>query len=95
MVGVFSGCKSLTSLDISSWSTGKVEYMNSMFYCCEKLTELNISNWNYINTKSNGMNNMFYCCLALELSNIKMDNCSQDIKSKIAEAHRRRNSQII
>ena len=93
MTSVFSSCKSLTSLDISSWSTGKVTSMYGMFAYCDNLTELDISNWNYINTNANGMNNMFCYCFALELSNIKMDNCSQDIKTKIKNAHSFRNRQ--
>ena len=92
MASMFIRCKSLTSLNISNWNTSKVTDMSSMFYGCEKLTELNISNWNYINININFMANMFYSCSSLELSNIKMDNCSQDIKTKITTAHSRRNS---
>lgn len=37
---MFKGCKSLTSLDLSSWKTGNVTSMNQMFEGCAKLTSL-------------------------------------------------------
>ncbi|MBR7012151.1 MAG: BspA family leucine-rich repeat surface protein, partial [Muribaculaceae bacterium] len=37
---MFSGCRSLTSLDVSGFNTGNVEYMASMFAYCSSLTNL-------------------------------------------------------
>lgn len=42
---MFSGCSSLTSLDVSSFQTGKVTNFGSMFYGCSSLTSLDVSGW--------------------------------------------------
>lgn len=63
MYGMFWGCKSLTSLDLSSFNTSKVEGMNYMFYECSNLTTLDISK---IDTKEvTSMSHMFGGCSKL------------------------------
>ena len=43
---MFSGCSSLTSLDVSSWNTGNVNDMEGLFQNCRSLTNLDVSGWN-------------------------------------------------
>ena len=40
MSGLFSGCGSLTSLDLTCFDTSKVTDMRGMFYSCESLTTI-------------------------------------------------------
>ena len=49
MYGMFSGCQSLTSLDVSHFDTSNVKNMGSMFDDCSSLTLLDVSNWNTSN----------------------------------------------
>ena len=46
MKGLFSGCSSLISIDVSNFDTSKVTNMNSMFSGCIKITSLNLNNFN-------------------------------------------------
>ncbi|MCG2649070.1 BspA family leucine-rich repeat surface protein [Alloprevotella tannerae] len=63
MGGMFSGCKVLTSLDVSGFKTGKVTYMDYMFDRCEILPTLDVSGFD---TKAvTNMSFMFYGCKAL------------------------------
>ena len=43
MAQMFTGCKSLTSLDLSTFDTKNVQSMANMFDDCQNLTELNVS----------------------------------------------------
>lgn len=43
---MFSGCSSLTYLDVSKFDTSKVTSVYEMFYICESLTSLDVSNFN-------------------------------------------------
>ena len=43
MSGMFSGCSSLASLDLSSLDTSKVESMSYMFSGCSSLASLDVS----------------------------------------------------
>ena len=43
MSGMFSGCSSLASLDLSSLDTSSVTSMSSMFYGCSSLASLDLS----------------------------------------------------
>ena len=45
MSGMFSGCKSLTELDVSGFDTSVVTDMSYLFYGCEKLTDLKLDQW--------------------------------------------------
>ncbi|MBR1536310.1 MAG: BspA family leucine-rich repeat surface protein, partial [Treponema sp.] len=60
---MFSGCKGLTSLDLSSFDTGNVTDMLSMFYGCEGLTSLDLSSFDTRNVTR--MSNMFSGCKGL------------------------------
>jgi surface protein len=40
MYGMFDGCTSLTSVDLTGWDTSSVTEMGLMFNRCSKLTEL-------------------------------------------------------
>ena len=63
MVGMFSLCTSLTSLDLSSFNTSNVTDMHTMFYECSSLTSLNLSNFNTSNVTDMGW--MFLRCSSL------------------------------
>ena len=45
MRGMFAGCQSLTALDLSSFNTANLVYMNEMFEDCQSLTALDLSNF--------------------------------------------------
>ena len=63
MSGMFQGCNSLTSLDLSSWDTGNVTNMNSMFNGCDSLTSIDVSTWDTGNVTR--MDYMFNNCFVL------------------------------
>ena len=46
MGGMFNGCKSLTSLDVSGFNTSNVTNMGDMFDGCKSLTNLDVSGFN-------------------------------------------------
>ena len=60
---MFSGCKSLTSLDVSGFNTSNVTNMLSMFYDCSSLTSLDLSSFNTSNVPD--MSYMFRYCSGL------------------------------
>ena len=60
---MFSGCSSLTSLDVSKWDTSNVTSMSAMFNGCSALTSLDVSKWDTSNVTN--MNEMFNGCSAL------------------------------
>ena len=55
MAYMFSGCRSLTSLDVTTFDTRKVTDMAQMFYDCGKLTTLDVSNF-----KTDNVTNMVW-----------------------------------
>ena len=61
---MFSGCSSLTSLDLSGWDTSSVTILGSMFRLCSSLTSVNLSGWD--TTLVTSMNEMFSGCTSLE-----------------------------
>ena len=63
MNGLFQGCSSLTSIDVSSFITAKVTSMSNMFRGCNRLTSLDVSNLN--TAKVTDISNMFYGCSGL------------------------------
>ena len=63
MQRMFSGCSSLTSLDLSSFDTQKVTNMGSMFDGCSSLKSLNLSSFN--TEKVSSMRYMFSGCSSL------------------------------
>ena len=57
---LFSGCNSLTTVDLSNFNTQNVTNMSCMFVCCNSLTNLNLLNFNTQNV--NDMNQIFSHC---------------------------------
>jgi surface protein len=47
--GMFSGCSSLVSLDLSNFDTSKVTEIGYMFGSCYNLTTINLSNADFSN----------------------------------------------
>ena len=54
MNGLFQGCSSLTSLDLTGFDTSNVTTMNGMFAGCSSLTELDLSSFNTSKVKDMG-----------------------------------------
>ena len=75
MVWMFSGCYSLTSLDLSSFNTAKVTSMNGMFQDCDSLMSLDLSSLN--TSKVTGMEYMFSSCRSLTSVDLSSFNTSQ------------------
>ncbi len=61
--GMFSGCSSLTSLDVSGFNTSHVTTMYMMFSNCSSLTSLDVSHFDTGNVRD--MEAMFSNCLSL------------------------------
>ena len=76
MGNMFSGCTSLTSLDVSGFDTGKVTSMVYTFYDCRSLTSLDLSGFD--TGEVTIMNNMFYGCSNL-ISLDSMQNISANL----------------
>ena len=75
LLGMFAGCSSLTSLDLSSFNTSKVTDMRGLFAGCKNLRSLNISSFNTSNVQH--MDAMFKGCsslTSLDLSNFNTSN---------------------
>jgi len=64
MSHMFADCKSLTSLDLSSFNTANVTNMRYMFAYCESLESLDLSSFNAANVTD--MGNMFSLCESLK-----------------------------
>ena len=65
---MFQNCRSLVSLDLSSFNTGNVTNMNSMFAGCGSLTSLHLSSFD--TSKVTDMGLMFRNCWSLTLLNV-------------------------
>ena len=63
MCYMFSGCSSLTSLDVTHFNTANVTDMGYMFLSCSKLSSLDVSHFN--TAKVTKMNSMFSSCSKL------------------------------
>lgn len=66
---MFSGCTSLSELDLSTFNTSSVTTMKNMFDFCRKLTSLNISSFDTSNVIN--MSNMFDECLLLSQLDVR------------------------
>ena len=64
MGSMFSGCSSLTAVDVSGFDVSNVTTFAYMFYGCAKITELKTSEWE--NTIVTNMSNMVAGCAKLE-----------------------------
>lgn len=58
--GMFSGCESLETIDVSKFNTANATDMNGMFSDCKSLALLDLSNFNTVKVKD--MSNMFNGC---------------------------------
>ena len=67
---MFSGCSSLTNIDLSNFNTQKVTDMSNMFANCRSLTNIDLSKFNTQNAIN--MSYMFYECISL--TNIDISN---------------------
>ena len=65
--GIFSGCHSLISLDVSNFDTSNVTDMSYAFYT-NNLIELDLSDWDTSNVTN--MNHILYSCQNLKTLNI-------------------------
>ena len=75
MDDMFSGCSSLTTLDVSNFNTENVTNMGNMFNGCNKLTVIDVSGFD--TSKVTTMAYMFFNCSHLEeldVSNFITDN---------------------
>ena len=75
MNGMFNSCSSLTSLDLSSFDTAKVEEMSLMFGNCTGLTSLDLSKFN--TAKVWEMGYMFGGCSGLTSLNLSSFNTAK------------------
>lgn len=64
MSHMFDGCKSLISLNLTSFDTENVISMNSMFQDCSSLTELDLRSFDTSNVTD--MTAMFQNCTSLQ-----------------------------
>ncbi len=71
---MFSGCSTLTSLDVSGFNTSSVTDMGSMFFQCSGLTSLSLSNFD--TSKVTDMGSMFFECNGLESLDLSNFNTS-------------------
>ena len=75
MLYMFAGCSCLTSIDISSFKTQKVNDMSYMFKDCSKIKKIDLSEFDTQN--ANNMEGMFKGCSSLtsiDLKNFKTEN---------------------
>jgi surface protein len=79
---MFYNCRSLESLDLSSFNTSNVENMWGMFINCENLKELNLSNWDMTNVSRTDL--MFRGCI--QLHTLRLYDCNEDTIRKIIES---------
>ena len=70
MGGMFSGCTSLETLDLSMFDTSNVTNMAQMFNGCKNLKSVNLNGWD--TSKVTTMSQMFYGCTALETLDLSM-----------------------
>ena len=63
MTGMFAGCSSLESVDLSKFNTTYVTQMAGMFYDCSSLTSLDLSSFNTEDVRV--MKNLFANCSSL------------------------------
>ena len=68
MKSMFSGCSSLTNIDLSNINTNNVTNMWGMFDSCSSLTNIDLSNFNI--NKVTDMRCMFFGCSKLKKENV-------------------------
>ena len=60
---MFSACRNLKTIDVSSWDLSNVENISYMFEGCESLTTIDVSKWDVSNV--NDMSGLFSGCESL------------------------------
>ena len=75
MYNMFNSCKSLTSIDLSSFNTENVTNMAAMFAYCSSLTSIDLSSFNTSNVTN--MEHMFDGCTNLTSLNLSNFNTSK------------------
>ena len=70
MGGMFSGCTSLETLDLSMFDTSNVTNMAQMFNGCKNLKSVNLNGWD--TSKVTTMQQMFYGCTSFETLDLSM-----------------------
>lgn len=75
MENMFSGCGSLTSIDLSHFDTSNVFNMYGLFAFCYNLQELDLSNFDTSNVTN--MNSAFVWCSSLKSINVSSFNTSK------------------
>ena len=78
MGDMFSGCSSLTSLDVTHFNTAKVTDMNRMFAYCSSLTSLDVTHFNTANVTD--MGSMFLSCSKLSSLDVSHFNTAKVTK---------------
>lgn len=84
MSEMFNNCRSLESLDLSSFNTSNVTNMWHMFSDCENLKELNLSSFEIREDCETGW--MLNNCRKLHM--LRLDSCNEDTIRKIIESDR-------
>jgi surface protein len=79
---MFNNCRSLESLDLSSFNTSNVDSMYDMFARCENLKELNLSSFKIRENCDTDW--MFVDCRRLHM--LRLDDCNEDTIRKIIES---------
>ena len=79
MSEMFSNCRKLIELDLSSWYTGYVTNMNNMFDSCEHLIYLDIRNFNISDYTE--IRDMFIGCNKLQV--LRLDNWTHNTIERI------------
>ena len=74
---MFSGCSSLSSLDLSGWDVSSASSLSSMFLGCSSLTSLDVSGWDVSGASVfSGMFSQCYSLASLDLSGWDVSNAS-------------------
>ncbi len=74
LVGMFSGCSNLVSVDTGNFDTSAVTKMSALFNGCSSLVSLDLSQWDV--SQITDMNSMFSSCGSLETVNVSGWNTS-------------------
>jgi surface protein len=75
MESMFSGCSSLTSIDLTKINTKNVENMDNMFYGCYSLTSIDLSNFSFQSIKSTQY--MFSSCFLLKYVDLHINRINE------------------
>ena len=75
MIGMFSYCNNLETLDLSSFNTSNVTKMTAMFFRCESLTELDLSSFDTSKVSTTGQ--MFEGCINLKSLDLRNFNTTK------------------